>query len=89
MTDFPPHYIALVDQGYAAAAERLDALVKQLAGDIRSRPDTTDALPWAASVFTLLQAQQELGPIHWFWLELWQAALYKLARQEAVDGSHG
>ncbi len=99
MDEVPPQFTALADQGYAQACERLNGLVSQLAANMRSRPEQGDAVPWAASVVMMMQslnqaaleaaAHPELSGsmVSPALVEVWQAAIYQLARQQVAQGS--
>lgn len=81
--DIPSQFVFAADQGYEQAKGRLDDFITTLIGDMETRPDSGDAIPWAASVMFVHQTYAEKGiniptPL----LEVWQAALYRLARRE-------
>jgi len=83
MTEIPARLVFVADQTYAMAEQRLDQLLEQLVDDMRSRPQRTDAVPWKAAVnhtMSILRNadQQSVQQM----LEIWIAAIYRLARME-------
>lgn len=84
----PAQFVFAADQGYEQAKGRLDDFITTLVGDMEKRPDTGDAISWASSVMFLYQNNAEKGvEIPTPLLEVWQAALYRLARQEFIKAN--
>lgn len=81
--ELPAHMIQFADQRYAAASELLSKLIDALVEDMRARPDdSSDAVPWAMVVSQIAGVQREQDyAVSEQAIEVWQAALYKLARQ--------
>ncbi len=80
--EVPAQFIFAADQSYAQAQERLNELVSQLARDMQDRPNQSDSAPWAVSVLMMMKTQDTGGSLAPTLLEVWQAALYRLARQQ-------
>jgi hypothetical protein len=78
----PPKFVFAADQGFALAQDRLNEVIATLAEEMKERPEQGDAVPWAASVMFMLQNQAQNGAISSALMEIWQAAMYRLARLE-------
>lgn len=84
----PAQFVFAADQSYEQAKGRLNDFITTLAGDMEKRPDTGDALSWASSVLFVHGTYAEQGvQIPQNLLEVWQAALYRLARQEFINAN--
>ncbi len=49
---------------------------------MQDRPNQSDSAPWAVSVLMMMKTQDTGGSLAPTLLEVWQAALYRLARQQ-------
>jgi hypothetical protein len=86
--DIPVHLVAAIDQGFAQAQDRLSELLDNLISDIADRGGKGDALPWAASVMYILHSYAAQGTVLPTPLvEVWQAALYRLAHQQIASAA--
>lgn len=86
--DIPAQFVFAADQSYEQAKGRLNDFITTLVGDMEKRPDSGDAISWAASVVFIHQTHAEKGmEIPTGILEVWQAALYRLARQELAKAN--
>ena len=87
MSPVPAQIVFESDQGYAHAQERLNDFLVTLVKNLKERPKKVDAVPWAASVELMLVylRNDPDGEYTRRVVELWQAAMYQLARKKMVE----
>lgn len=73
-----------IDQAYAQAQHQLNSLIDALVEDMLARPDQADEVPWANTVrYQLVTHAQHGFRLYPELLHVWEAAMYRLARQKA------
>ena len=83
MTEIPARVVFVADQTYAMAEQRLDDLISQLVEDMKSRPQSTDAVPWRAAVYHTMGVLRTADQVSvQQMVDIWIAAIYRLARMK-------